>query len=87
VIQELVVPRFAQPGSRVPVRVPDRRLRICRSSGGNPNSRRGRSFVRPLASLPVTLSGAPETYDLMIEPDQAPGGDMVLEIPPLPAKR
>jgi uncharacterized membrane protein len=83
VIQELVVPRFAPQGSRVPVRVQiagygfaGRRAEIRIRAAANP-------YARPLASIPVTLSGAPETYDLMIEPDQAPGGDMVLEVPPL----
>ncbi|MFZ1933511.1 MAG: glutamine amidotransferase, partial [Thermoguttaceae bacterium] len=86
VIQELVVPRFASPGSRVPVRVQiagygfaGRRAEIRIRAAANP-------WARPLASLPVTLSGEPETYDLMIEPDQAPGGDMVIEIPPLPGE-
>ena len=83
VIQELVVPRFAPQGSRVPVRVQiagygfaGRRAEIRIRAAANP-------YARPLASIPVTLSGAPETYDLMIEPDQAPGGDMILEVPPL----
>jgi uncharacterized membrane protein len=86
VIQELVVPRFASPGSRVPVRVQiagygfaGRRAEIRVRAAANP-------WARPLASIPVTLSGAAETYDLMIEPDQAPGGDMVIEIPPLPGE-
>ena len=86
VIQELVVPRFAPAGSRVPVHVQiagygfqGRQTEIRIRAAANP-------WARPLAAIPVTLSGAPETYDLMIEPDQAPGGDMVLEIPPLPGE-
>jgi uncharacterized membrane protein len=85
VIQELVVPRFAPQGSRVPVRVQvagygfqNRRAEIRIRPAANP-------FAQPLAALPITLSGTPETYDLMIEPDQA-GGDMVLEVPPLPGE-
>ena len=86
VIQELVVPRFAPAGSRVPVHVQiagygfqGRQAEIRIRAAANPGA-------RPLAAIPVTLSGAAETYDLMIEPDQAPGGDMVLEIPPLPGE-
>ena len=65
----------------------DRRLRVCTAGGRKSASAPAANpWARPLASLPVTLSGAPETYDLMIEPDQAPGGDMVLEVPPLPGE-
>ena len=85
VIQELVVPRFAPQGTRVPVRVQiagygfqNRRAEIRIRSAANP-------WARPIASLPITLTGASETYDLMIEPDQTTG-EMVLEVPPLPGE-
>ena len=81
-IQELVVPRFAPAGTRVPVRVQiagygfqGRRTEIRVRSAANP-------WAKPLAAIPVMLTGAPETYDLTIEPDQATG-DLVLEVLPL----
>jgi uncharacterized membrane protein len=85
VIQELVVPRSAPARTRVPVRVQiagygfqGRRAEIRIRSAANP-------WARPLAALPITLTGSPETYDLMIEPDPS-SGELILEVPPLPGE-
>jgi uncharacterized membrane protein len=81
-IQELVAPRFAPAGSRVTVRVQvagygfqGRPAQIRISSAANPGS-------PPLASLPITLSESPETYEMMIDPG-ATSGDLVVDVPPL----
>lgn len=84
-IQELVVPRLAPPGTRVPVHVQitshgfqGRRaeIRIRRA-----NDR----WAKPLASLPVTLLGGPQSHDMLIEPDTSLR-ELMLEVSPLPGE-
>jgi uncharacterized membrane protein len=81
-IQELVVPRTAPAGTKVPVHAQinsygydGRRTEVRVRSADN-------QWARPLAALPVTLTGGPQTIDLVIQPD-ATVGQMVLEVPPL----
>jgi uncharacterized membrane protein len=81
-IQELVVPRSAPPGTKVPVHVQissygfnGRRAEIRVRPANN-------QWARPLAAMPVTLAGGPQTHDLLIEPDPTTG-EMVIEVTPL----
>jgi uncharacterized membrane protein len=81
-IQELVVPRSAPPGTRVPVHVQitsygfaGRRAEIRIRPANN-------QWARPFAALPITLAGGPQTHDLLIEPDPN-ASEMVVEVPPL----
>jgi uncharacterized membrane protein len=81
-IQELVIPRSAPPGTKVPVRVQldsygyaGRRTEIRIRPAGN-------AWAKPLASLPVTLAGGPQTHDMLLEIDPATS-EMVVETTPL----
>jgi uncharacterized membrane protein len=81
-IDELVVPRRADVGTKVPLRG------VVRGSGfaGERVVVQVRASDRPqlppLASLPMTLAEGPQPFELVVEvnPDH---GDLVLEIPPL----
>jgi uncharacterized membrane protein len=81
-VQDVIAPRDALPGARVPVRV------VLRSLGYN-NERaeiRIRSLTdpqrKPLASLGVTLKGGQQQHELLIDHDPA-AGKLVVEVPPL----
>jgi uncharacterized membrane protein len=85
-IQEIIAPRDARPGSRVPVRVQvrsrgfsGRRAEIrINSLAGAPTF----PAQKPLATIPFTLTDGEQTHELVIEPDQA-AGQLVVEVPPL----
>jgi len=64
---------LAPSGSRVPVHVQIAGLRVSRRQTEIRIRAAANPGATPLAVIPVTLSGAPETYDLMVEPEQAPG--------------
>lgn len=81
-IQELVVPRSAPPGTKVPVHVQissygfqGRRAEIRVRLANN-------QWARPLAVMPITLAGGPQTHDLLIEPIPTES-EMIVEVPPL----
>lgn len=84
-IQELVVPRHAPAGARLPVRVQigsyglTGQRALVRVRPATP------ADAKPLAELPVTLADAPQTHELVIGPDLA-GGDLVIEVPELPGE-
>jgi uncharacterized membrane protein len=80
-IQEVIAPRDAPAGSRVPVRVhlrsrgyADRRTEVRIRAQGDPNR-------PPLATLPITLSDGAQTHELLITHG---GGDgrLAVEVPP-----
>ncbi|MCU0875962.1 MAG: glutamine amidotransferase [Pirellulaceae bacterium] len=84
-IQELVVPRHAPAGTRLPVRVQvgcygmaGQRALVRVQPAAQPDA-------KPLAELPITLADTPQTHDLVIGPDLA-GGDLVIEVPELPGE-
>ena len=84
-IRDLVVPRDASKGSRVPVKVvvgsrgfEGRRLEVAIRPATGPD-------VRPLATLPLTLVGGDQSTELVIETDRAKGG-LVAEVLPLPGE-
>lgn len=81
-IQDLIVPRRAEKGAKIPVRTVIRsqgfegeRIVVQVRPGDRPGS-------EPIASLPVTLSNGPQPVDLVVEvnPDL---GELMLEVPPL----
>jgi uncharacterized membrane protein len=81
-IQDVVVPREARSGTKLPVRVvlrslgfADERAEIVIRSLSDPRK-------KPLASLPITLNDGETARDLVIEADQA-RGPLVVEVPPL----
>jgi uncharacterized membrane protein len=80
-IQDVIAPRDALPGSRVPVRV------LLRSHGyeGRRTEVRIRSLAdpnrKPLAVLPITLGEGQKGHDLVFEHDPA-AGKLVVEVPP-----
>jgi uncharacterized membrane protein len=84
-IEDLLAPREAPPGARVPVRVVVR----CHGFAG----RRAELLIRPepagkgrpLATLPLTLEEGSKTHELVIEQD--PSVDrLVAEVTPLPGE-
>ena len=81
-VQDVIAPRDALPGARVPVRV------VLRSHGYD-NQRaevRIRTLAdpgrKPLASLGITLKEGQQQQDLLIQHDPA-AGKLVVEVPPL----
>jgi uncharacterized membrane protein len=72
-LQDVIAPRDAPPGTRVPVRV------VVRSRGFD--GRRAEVRIRsvadpnraPLATLPVTLADGEQSHELVVESDQAAG--------------
>jgi uncharacterized membrane protein len=82
-IQMIDAPRNAAPGTRVPVRVTVR----SRGYDGRRIELRIRpaddAQAKPVASLPVTLSGGEQSHELVLETDQAKG-PLALELPVLP---
>ncbi len=84
-IQDLIVPREARSGMRVPVRV------VVRSRGyeGERAELRVRSLLdpggAPLASLPITLNDGENEHELVIESDKAKG-PLIVEVPPVNAE-
>jgi uncharacterized membrane protein len=84
-IRDLVVPRNAPKRSRMPVKVivgsrgfEGQRVEVSiRPATG--------SDVRPLATLPLTLTGGDQTTELVIEADRA-RGSLVAEVLPLPGE-
>jgi uncharacterized membrane protein len=81
-VQDVIAPRDAPPGTRVPVRV------VVRSHGyqGRRAEVRIRSLAdprrRPLAALPITLAEGVQTHELLLEHDPT-AGRLVAEVPPL----
>ncbi|HEV3119539.1 MAG TPA: vWA domain-containing protein, partial [Gemmataceae bacterium] len=81
-IQDVIAPRDASPGSRVPIRV------VTRSHGfaGRRAEVRIRSLKDPqrpaLASVPVTLKEGQQQHELVLTHDPA-AGQLVVEVPPL----
>jgi hypothetical protein len=81
-VQDVIAPRDAPPGTRLPVRV------VVRSRGYE--GRRAEVQVRsladprrpPLASLPITLTDGTQDCELLLEAGAA--GQLVAEVPPLP---
>jgi uncharacterized membrane protein len=82
-LQMIDAPRNAAPGTKLPVRVSLRshgydgarlELKIRRADDAQ---------ARPVASLPITLTGGEQSHELVIETDQAKGS-LVLEAPVLP---
>jgi uncharacterized membrane protein len=81
-IQDVIAPRDAAAGARVPVRV------LLRSHGYE--GRRAEVRIRPaddpdrkpLATLPVTLAEGSQPFDLLIDHDPTVG-PLVVEVPPL----
>ena len=82
-VQNIDAPRDARPGTRVPIRV------TVRSHGYDRERTelRIRSAAKPdgdaLATLPVTLSGGEQAFELVIDTDRAKG-PLTVEISPLP---
>ena len=81
-VQDIVAPRDAPPGGRVPVTVvvrsrgyAGRRAEVCIRAEAGPGG-------PPLASLPVTLADGEQAYELVIEAGRATTG-LVAEVPPL----
>jgi uncharacterized membrane protein len=81
-VQDVIAPRDAPPGTRVPVRV------VVRSRGytGRRAEVRIRSVTdpkrRPLASLPITLADGQQSHELIFAHDPA-NGRLVAEVPAL----
>ncbi len=81
-IQDVVAPREAPPGARLPIRV------VVRSQGYR--GRRAEVRIRdrtdparrPLASLPITLADGAQTCELLIDQGTS-AGQLVAEVPPL----
>ena len=81
-IEELVVPPRAEAGVKVPIRgvvrgtgyEGERLVLQVRSADGRQ--------LRPLATLPVTLSEKPQPFEMIVE-SQPEYGELVLEAPPL----
>jgi uncharacterized membrane protein len=84
-IEDVVAPRDAQPGTRLPVSLVVR----CRGYSGYRAELRVRLAAepnrRPLATLPVTLSEGRQTYELRVENLPGPG-QLVAEVLPLPGE-
>ncbi len=85
-IQDVVVPREARSGTKLPVRVvvrslgfTDERAEIVVRSLSDPRK-------KPLASLPITLNDGEIVRDLVIDSDQA-RGPLVVEVPRSTARR
>jgi uncharacterized membrane protein len=82
-VQNIDAPRDARPGMRVPIRVTVR----GRGYDGERSELRIRSAAKPdgdaLATLPVTLSGGEQAFELVIDTDRAKG-PLTVEISPLP---
>jgi uncharacterized membrane protein len=81
-VRDVIAPRDAPPGARLPVRVvvrshgyPGRRAEVRLRSASEPNR-------PPLAALPITLADGEQTHELLIEHDPAVGR-LVAEVPPL----
>jgi hypothetical protein len=80
-VQDVIAPRDAPPGTRLPVRV------VVRSRGyeGRRAEVRVRPLAdpsaRPLASLPITLADGAQAHDLVLEAGAT--GQLVAEVPPL----
>lgn len=75
-VQDIDAPRDARPGTRVPVRVTlhsrgydGSRTELSIRSNSQPES-----AAAVLATLPVTIMGAEQTHELVIDADQAKGG-------------
>ena len=84
-IRDLVVPRAAPKGSRMPVKVivgsrgfEGRRVEVAIRPATGPD-------VRPLATLPLTLDGGDQPCELVIEADRAKGR-LMAEVLPLPGE-
>jgi uncharacterized membrane protein len=81
-VRDVIAPRDAPPGERVPVRV------VVRSHGyaGRRAEVRLRSASEPdrppLATLPITLADGEQTHELIVQHDPAVGR-LVAEVPPL----
>ncbi|HEV3261086.1 MAG TPA: glutamine amidotransferase [Gemmataceae bacterium] len=81
-IQDVIAPREAPPGTRLPVRV------VVRSRGyqGQRTVLHVRSLSdparSPLATLPITLTGGTQAHELLIDHD-ASAGRLVAEVAPL----
>jgi uncharacterized membrane protein len=81
-VQDVIAPRDAPPGARLPVRV------VVRSRGyaGRRAEVRVRSLSdptrKPLATLPVTLTDGQQSCELLIDHD-ASSARLVAEVPPL----
>src|SRR5262249_24881038 len=80
-IQEVIAPRDAPAGSRVPIRVhlrsrgyADRRTEVRIRAQGDPNR-------SPLATLPITLNDGTQTCELLISHGTG-DGRLVVEVPP-----
>jgi uncharacterized membrane protein len=80
-IQEVIAPRDAPAGARLPVRVQvrskgysDRRTELRIRSLADPKR-------KPLATLPITLKDGQQTHELVLEQDPT-AGKLVVEVPP-----
>jgi uncharacterized membrane protein len=82
-IQDIVVPREARSGTRIPIRV------VVRSRGyaAGRAELRIQSLLDPgranLARLPITLADGESEHELVLDSDKAKG-PLVVEVPPLP---
>jgi uncharacterized membrane protein len=81
-IQDVLAPRDAPPGSRVPVRVltrshgfAERRAEVRIRSLSNPHR-------PPLATLPISLKDGQQEHELIVTHDPA-AGQLLVEVPPL----
>ena len=81
-IHDVIAPRDAPPGARLPVRVvvhsrgyPGRRAELRIRSVSDPAR-------PPLATLPITLADGEQTHELLIDQETS-GGRLVVEVPPL----
>jgi uncharacterized membrane protein len=84
-IEQLVVPRRVEPGTKVPIRTTirsqgfrDQRVVVQVRSADNPQQ-------PPLASLPLTLNDQPQAVELVVEV-AARMGRLLLEATPLPGE-
>jgi hypothetical protein len=84
-IEDILAPREAPAGARVPVRV----LVRCHGFGGRRAELRIRADAAgkdaPLATLPFTLEEGTKSHELVIEQDPA-AGRLVAEVMPLPGE-
>ena len=81
-VEQLIVPRRAEPGARVPVRLTLRQTGFDQSRVVVHIRPAGRRDSIPLASLPVTLTDRVQTCELILDADPDMG-DLVVDIPVL----
>lgn len=84
-IRDLMIPREAPEGARIPIRFQlrghgfsGRRAQVRVRSQADP-------FAKPLAALPITLSDGTQTHEMAIDSDGS-GGELVLAVPVLPGE-